>query len=525
MFKKDGSKVQAESNENQIVFSSLEVGDAIHISYKLENSSNGKLSENFWSDFSFNNNLPTVTARYSLIVPTAKKFQFKTYNTSILPEKIEVGDNYTLYIWEENNNKAIESETNMPAYSDILKKLVVTSIPDWNYVANWYSDLSNIKSKADFEIKEKVKDLMQGNENLSGMDKAKVIYNYIEDNFNYSNVSFLHSALTPQRASRTLNSRLGDCKDLSVLFVAMAKEAGLDANLVLVDTRDEGENSLDLPFIGFNHCIAQLNDHDNTYYIELTDNQLPFKSMENSLIKANGLMIPKDGAQTNNAQLFKINTNSRTPNLVYRKSTLVLEDNKALISRSSCRIGAETSGTRNSYRNKSDEDKKKDLTKSLTSEFNNPISLKSYNFTNLDNLNDSIVFQYSFEADKYPTEIAGMKIIKLPWADAYSNFDFLSLDKRTYPFNLWNFSYTPFDNEELTITLPAGKKWVEIPKNIYYECSAISFSMTFEMKGDEMVVTRNIKYLKDQIPVNEYKIFKETMTKIAEADRKQYAYK
>ena len=525
LFKKDGSKVQAESNDNQIVFSSLEVGDAIHISYKLESSSYGKLSEHFWSDFSFNSSLPVLTARYSLIVPTNKKFQYKAYNTEIQPEKKEVGDNYTLYVWEDSKSKAIVSESYMPAYSDIMKKVVVSSIPDWNYVANWYSDLSNIKSKADFEIKEKVKEVMEGKEKLSNLEKAHVIYNYIEDNFNYSNVSFLHSALTPQRASRTLNSRLGDCKDLSVLFVAMAKEVGLDVNLVLVDTRDNGENDVDLPYIGFNHCIAQLNDNGKTYFIELTDNHLPFKAMENTLIKANGLIIPKEGGQTTTASLTKLNTTARTPNHIFRKTTVVLDESKAVITRSNTRIGGETSGTRSGYRNKSEEDRNKDLTKSLSGEFNNPISLKTFTISNLDNLKDTILFQYTFEADKYSSEIAGMQIVKLPWADAFTNLEFISLDKRNYAFNMWNFSTTPFDNEVLTITLPAGKKWVEVPKNISYSCSSLSFTMTYEIKGDKMIVTREVKYLKDQFPVSEYKEFKETMSKIAEADRKQYAYK
>ena len=524
LFKKDGSKVQAESNENQIVFSSLEVGDAIHVSYKLESSSYGKLSEHFWSDFTFNSGLPILTARYSLIVPSNKKFQYKAYNTDMKPEKKELDDNYTLYVWEDNASKAIENESYMPRYNDILKKVVVSSIPDWNYVANWYSDLSNIKSKADFEIKEKVKELMEGKEKLSSLEKAHLIYNYIEDNFNYSNVSFLHSALTPQRASRTLNSRLGDCKDLSVLFVAMAKESGLDANLVLISTRDEGE-IVDLPFIGFNHCIAQLNDNGKTYYIELTDNHLPFKAMENVLIKSNGLMIPKEGGQTTTASLIKVNTPSRVPNYIYRNANIVLEESKATITRSYTRLGYETTNTRSSYRNKSEEDKKKDLTKSLSGEFNNPITLKSFNITNLDNLNDTILFQYTFEADKYSSEIAGMQIVKLPWVDSYGNLDFISLDKRTYPFNLWSFSTTPFDNEVITVTLPAGKKWVEIPKNVSYNCSSLAFNMTFELKGDKLIVTRDLKYLKDQIPVEEYKAFKETMIKIAEADRKQFAYK
>src|SRR5690606_29273974 len=59
LFKKDGtSKIQAESNYNQLVFSSLEVGDVIHIYYKLETSTTGKLAEHFWEDKTFNGYYP-----------------------------------------------------------------------------------------------------------------------------------------------------------------------------------------------------------------------------------------------------------------------------------------------------------------------------------------------------------------------------------------------------------------------------------------------------------------------------------
>jgi hypothetical protein len=35
----------------------------------------------------------------------------------------------------------------------------------------------------------------------------------------------------PQRASVTINTRLGDCKDLSSLFTSLARMAGLRANM------------------------------------------------------------------------------------------------------------------------------------------------------------------------------------------------------------------------------------------------------------------------------------------------------
>ena len=525
ILKKDGSKVQADINENQIVFSSLEINDAVHVSYKLENGYSGKLAENFWEEFNFNSGYPMKLSRYSLLVPAQRKFDFRMYNSNLQPEITDAGDGFKLYIWEKRDNPRIESEASMPAFTDVVERVVVTSIPDWNYVANWYSDLSNVKVKADFEIKEKVKELLSGKEKLSELEKAKVIYNYIEENFTYSNVPFLHSALTPQRASRTLNSRLGDCKDLAVLFTSMAREAGLDANLVLVDTRNEGEKNVDLPLIGFNHCIAQLHTGGRTYLVELTDNNLAFGTMPNILVNANGLYIPKDGQQTTVAGLVKLNSVNRTLNTIDRTSVLKILDNKAEIQRSSKIAGAEVSATRNAYRNQSEDDRKKAISRSLSNEFSNALSLKELSFRNLDNLLDTVMMEYRFTVDNYASEIAGMKIIKVPWTDAYSSLEVVSLEKRNFALNLWSFSSTPYDREQITIVLPQGKKWVEIPKNVSYQCPSLSYSLSYTAKPGQLIVTREVRYLKDQVSVGEYPAFREVVNRMAEADKKQLAFR
>ena len=525
IYKKDGSKVQAENNENQIVFSSLETGDIIHIRYKLETSSYGKLSEHFWEEFSFNGSYPVKLSRYSLIVPSNRKFDYKMYNTDLKPETKDISDGYKMYVWETTDNPRIEHESNMPSYSDIGKRIVVSSIPDWNYVANWYSDLSNIKTKADFEIKEKVKELLEGKGQLKDIEKVKIIYDYIEDNFNYSNVPFLHSALTPQRASRTLNARLGDCKDLAVLFTSMAKEAGLDANLVLVDTRNNGEHNLELPEIGFNHCIAQYRADGKNYFVELTDNHLPFGAMPYNLVKANGLYIPKDGQQVSNAALVKLDYPNRIQNTLERNSIVKFDGAKAEIDRISKRAGSETSSTRASYKDKSDEDRRKALMRSLNNEFSNPVSLKELKFSNLDNLNDTVSMQYRFTVDRYTSDIAGMQIVKLPWADAYNSLEFVSLEKREYPINLWSFSTTPYDKETMTIIFPSGKKLVETPQNVSFNCASLSYNLSYVVKADRLIVTREVKYLKDQVLPSEYAEFKDVVNKMAEADKKQLAFR
>jgi hypothetical protein len=430
-----------------------------------------------------------------------------------------------MYVWEKQNLAALNSEPYMPPFADIAERLVITSIPDWNYVANWYSDLSNIKAKTDFEIKEKVKELLDGKKGLSDVQKARLIYEYIETNFNYSDVPFLHSALTPQRASRTLRTRLGDCKDLSTLFVAMGKEAGLNTNLVLVDTRNNGDKNLDLPTIGFNHCIAQLTTTDKKYFIELTDNHLPFGSMSYTLLNANGLYIPKDGTATTTAVLSKLNSNNRPLNIIDRTTTISFKGLSADIERKNKRIGAEASGIRYSYKNKSETDRKKDMLSSLSSEFNRKVNLKSLSFEGLDDLSDTAQMKYTFSVDKFSSELMGMQLFKLPWNDSYNSLDFVSLEERKFPMNVWLFSTTPKDNEAITLQLPPGKVLAEVPKNISLSHPAISYSLTFTVKPGQVKIVREVNYLKDQVSLDEYASFKDIIIQMNEADGKQYGIK
>ena len=527
ILKKDGSKVKAETNENQCVFSTLEVGDAIHISYKLETSTYGRLAAHFWETFTFNSSIPVALSRFALIIPKEKKFQYKAYHFDGAPQITNIDETYQLYEWEQKNNEAIEPEPYMPAYSDITKRVAISSIPDWNYVANWYSDLSYSKVKADFEVKEKVKELLAGKDKLSDFEKAKVIYNYIEENFNYSNTPFLHSALTPQRASRTLNSRLGDCKDLAVLFTSMAREASLDANLVLVDTRDQGDFNVDIPSIDFNHCIAQLKTSEGNYFIELTDNMLPFASMSRDLQYSNALLIPKDGSQTNTAALIKLDSKTTQFNAIVRKTNMTIDnDGNIQMVRTSDRTGAETDVIRANYKNESEEERKKKILKNLTEEFSNKVNLKAVVMTNLDQLKDTVQTKYTFTLEKYTTEIAGMQIIKLPWTDGFTSMEIISPEKRNYPLNIWELSSVNRDIETITIHLPAGKNWVEIPKNESYSCPELSYKITVRQTPDKALeITREMIYLKGQMPVEAYDNFRKTINQIASADKKQIAYK
>lgn len=523
VLKKDGNKVQAEKNEGVLVFTNLETGDAIHVSYRLEEYNTGKLANQFWEQFNFNTEYPVKLGRYSLLFPANEKFQSQVLHSDIKPAVTDVED-MKMYVWEAKDQPAIKLEPFMPALSDIGEILDISTIPDWKYVSNWYSDLSSNLAKTDFEIKETVATLFDGKKGLSDLQKAKAIYQFIEENVSYSNVPFMHGPIIPQKASRTLSTKLGDCKDVSTLFVAMCKEAGLKANLVLVDTKDNGIQHLNLPSIDFDHCVAQLIAGGKKYYVELTDQKLSFGTIPTVDLNSNVLFIPRDG-DTAAAQLGKFNSPNRTINGIVRESELKFDSNDAILTRKNIKLGMFAAQMRSDYDNQGKDKQEKMITQALASDLTTPTKLLSMNLGDLKALSDTAVYDYSFKIKNHLTEVVGIKIFRIPWSEGVRSLDFLSLDTRKYPFLLWAYNASELSKETIEIDIPKGKTLAEQPKSITLTCSAADYTLTCTPSPGKLKVVREMKFKKDAIPSAEYVQFKDFYNKVAEADSKQIGFK
>ncbi|MFL5789796.1 MAG: DUF3857 domain-containing protein, partial [Flavisolibacter sp.] len=255
--KPNGSRVPAERNDNQLVFTGLEAGDAIYIKYRIQEYSKGRLGREFWDKFTFNSFVPSALARYTLVIPHSINFNSRLINSDTKPTVKEVAD-FNVYTWQFQDQRALKEEPVMPTLSDVGTVLHLSTIKSWSDVANWYSDISYQNIQDDYELNSLYNEIFANEGQLTNYEKAKKIYNYIVTNIRYSSVSFRQSGLVPQDVSKTISTKLGDCKDLSTLYVALLSKAGIKASLVLIDTRDNGAKDLILPSIDFNHCITKV---------------------------------------------------------------------------------------------------------------------------------------------------------------------------------------------------------------------------------------------------------------------------
>lgn len=526
IIKKNQAKIDGERNDNEIVFTNLEAGDIIVLKYRLQNYVYGRFTKEFWDKYYFNGQIYSSAIKYNLLVPAGQKINYVFTNSNIQPVIKNIED-FKQYSWIMTKPEPLKDEPLMPILVDAGTILHISTISSWKEIADWYSDISNNTSEKDFEILALYKKLFPENKKtLTQFEKAKIIYEYIESNIRYSSVSFRQSAFVPQRASATLTTRLGDCKDLSNLFVTLARMAGINAEMVLVDTRDNGQKDILLPSVEFNHCIAKAILDNKSYFIELTDNYLPFTSLPNNLNGALALEIPSRPANEKE-EIIHLKSGNREKDIIKRVIEIKPVDDDLNVTIKTIKYGAFSSATRQDFRNLDNEKQMQELEKSIAGSYKNNVSLEKVEFDGLDKLNDSVMYTYNYKVKNEIAEIGSLNTFKIIYPDIVATLDNFSADKRDFPIEYWSYENADAYETTVNITAPAGKKFVELPKGESISFKDMKFSIQYTLKSpDKLVVTRKFSDGRQQeISPEDYIAFKAFFEKIVKAEQKFIAYK
>ncbi|MGG9970303.1 DUF3857 domain-containing protein [Ferruginibacter sp. SUN002] len=526
VIKKNKSRIEGERTGNEIVFTNLEAGDVLVFKYRLQRYVYGRFAKEYWDKYIFGGQIYSAITRYNLLVPSNQKIQYEFANSTIKPVVKDIED-FKQYSWEMLDPEPQKDEPLMPELGDVGTLLHISTISTWKEIADWYSDVAHNRAEEDFEITNLYKKLFPDSKKLmTQYQKAKIIYDYIEANIRYSSVSFRQSAYVPQPAATTLTTRLGDCKDLSSLFVTLAKLAGINAQMVLVDTRDNGEKDILLPSVEFNHCIAKAMLDGKPYYIELTDNYLPFASLPNNLTGgALILEIPEKNSAVK-SELQVLNPVNRGKDIIKRIVDIKPIDNDLNVSVRSVKYGNPTSGMRNDYLHQDTEKQAIAMEKIVAGSYVNNVKLDKIKFDDLAPLNDSVTYSYSYKVKNEVAEIGSLKTFRINYPDIVASLGSFSAETRSYPIEYWRYEEIDTYETIVNITAPAGKKFVELPTSETLTMNDMKFTLQYTLKApDKLVVTRKFTSKRKNIPASDYATFKLFFEKIVKAEQKFIAYK
>lgn len=515
--KKGGSKINAERNNGQVVFINLEIGDYIFVSYTEKQYSGGKSSVFVSDRFALNSYTPSYEIEYHLFLEEGVTILDTVINSTMNPV-ISSKNGFKHYNWRSVNSDIIDEETNTLPFNDIAEQLHFSLDYTWYDIVQWFSDLSSYQAVADYTIKELARELFEGKD-LSEVEKARVIYDFVSKNIQYSSIDFRQSGYIPQKASKVYHSRLGDCKDVSTLYVAIARAAGLDADLVLINTSDNGKKSVWFPSLNFNHCIVNVHLQDGDKYLELTDPDLPFGYLESYHNRAAILEIPAKNIPED-IQLSYLKFNPGYKNEVSRKTKVDITDEyKMDIQMENVYTGTRASSMCKSYYYIGEEDREDKLKQRVTRNFKSSVSLKSMKFEYLEPRKDTSLFNYAFVVENDVLKLGSFRAFKIPFADLLIEMTVFEDSERTKVFDFISYENTDRYSEIFEISIPADRTFIEIPERIHAAFNGNVYELNFQKLNDQKVkVERVYTVNRENIQPEDFPAFKKFMTIVNEAE-------
>ncbi len=143
----------------------------------------------------------------------------------------------------------------MPPLAEISPLIKVSTFGSWEEFGTWWWGLSSQMMVADKTIKDRVKQLVEGKK--SDEEKVEAIFDWVIRSTRYIALEFGIHGYKPYPSPLVVSRGFGDCKDKATLLYVMLREAGVDAAIALVRTRNSGEIGSDFPFqFQFDHAIA-----------------------------------------------------------------------------------------------------------------------------------------------------------------------------------------------------------------------------------------------------------------------------
>lgn len=512
VIKPNGTEIKADEQSGQVIFKSLEENDVIYLKWSIKNFNSGQLYKDFWDTQYFNHIYPIKQMRYSLLVPKDFHFVVNAHNMPNQPVKKET-EAGTIHQWSVQDEPAIEVEINMPGLDEVGKVLYVSSLNSWESIVNWYTDLAQTKTRSSFEIKEQVHQLFADKKDVSDEEKIERIYNFITENIRYSSVSFRQSGLVPQKARDVLVNKIGDCKDVSTLGIAMLNEVGVKSYYTLVNTRDAGQNKNALPGILFNHCIVAVETSKGLRYLDLTAQNYPVNSLPMPDREAFSLLI-KPGNKA--AALLPLANDA--PGVIKYDTTLKINpDFSVQVQQTTDWLGETAAYPRIVFRYKGKTELNKMLTEMYAPMFPG-IKVSQHEFKGIEAPGTIAQASYQFEAPNFVSEAGQFKLVKLPWNDRLAVFPAPSLEKRKYPYLYQH--YADRVEQRIEIKLPAGYEPLDLGKDVTLTSSVAEFRLSFSYANGVITAKKEIVNKKAVVTPAEYAEFKQFFQRVIKEEER-----
>jgi len=338
----------------------------------------------------------------------------------------------------------------------------------------------------------------------SAEDKTKKVFNFIKNRMNWNGQ---YGYYPKNKMEEAYAQKVGNVGDINLMLVAMLKMVGVDANPVLVSTRENGFGLFPTRTL-FNYVIASAKIDDKIYLMDATDkfsdiNMIPVRALnwKGRLIKSDGAseeidLMPK----SNSRNIVNIMAGITPQGEISGKTRLQYFDYNAY-------------SFRENYGGLSNDSHIEQIERK-----NQGLEITSYDVQNTKDLELPIVESYDFKSTN-SVEVIGDKMYVSPFMFLAVEVNPFKQEKREYPVD---FAFPKQYKLNLSLIIPDGyiietlpqSKAVGMPENLG------GFKYNISNNGQQIQMTYTQEINKAVIESEYYELlknfYKEVVTKQTE---------
>jgi transglutaminase-like putative cysteine protease len=438
----------------KIVMPNVREGSIIEYEYIIRSGNFGSLR-----DWYFQYSIPVNYSEFKIKIPYFLTFNKRTKGFLFPRMSSEpTYDRETSEVYKLDNVPSMKVESyvnNINNYrAGVSYELALVNLPgyvyksfstDWNAVTKIIyedSDFGSELNKTSY-FEDDLKLLLKGL--TTNEDKVAAIFNYVKSTVKWNKYT---GYSCNDGVKKAYKDKTGNVAEINLMLTAMLRFAGLNANPVLISTRDNGI-ALFPSRTAFNYVIVAVEIPEGNILLDATEKQAGYGILPFNDLNWIGRLIRKDGTSEEvdlmpkniSNDMVTMNYSIDSKGLVSGKLRRQLTDYKAL-----------------EYRKKVEDVKDDTYLENLENE-NEKIEIKDYSRTNEKDLKLPAIETFSFTGSNL-TEIIGDKIYINPMLFYTYRENPFKQEAREYPID---YGYSFLDKYAVNIQIPEGYKIETLP--------------------------------------------------------------
>lgn len=449
------------------------------------------IENNFYDMVYFSAYYPMKAIKYTLIVPEGIKLNIKYINKERKPT-VSHEKGKVIYVWESTNNEKVNEEEYMPSWEEVYETVAVSTLASWEDMSKWGWNLFRKNLQVSDAMKKRVSEISKGKHTLA--EKVQAVLESIQNDFRYVAMSMDFHGYEPHPADQIYSNKYGDCKDYTLLGMAMLSEIGVKAYPVLFPSERALHEEMLLPMPSyFNHAILFFEMEGKKYFTDLLRKGYYFYEVPDAMSGRNVFVLSDKGGFFSRIPA----TDDDESRSLSEEHVSIQENGVAVTDMTTVLSRNQSIGMREAYKSMASDDREK-MFASYESKLSGGGKILEKEWKNLDTPHGKIIFRLKYESSHSVQRVGNMMIFGMPQRQRGSLF---TAHNRRYPIV---FASNYKGDKMVDYSIPDGYEIINLPKSVKLNYDFGGYERTFQAKGNRIEGKEAFWYKESHIPAAEY---------------------